>query len=168
MASDALDPSKVLRAGQDLFFAEPPAYSYAVERFRQVVSLRPNWAEGRYWLGAALEAMGDDDGAAREWQVAHKFDPNDSRSLISLGVLRSRQRRFQEAIRLLELGIALKPHYGLADAKLFLAEAFRGAKRMKQARQQWLEVLELEPMYPSYDQPIKEARRKLRMHGGAE
>ena len=168
MAVDVVDPSKVLREGQDLFFAEPPNHRGAAERFEQVVALSPNWAEGHQWLGSAYEALGDEDGAAKAWQAAHKLDPKDSRCLISLGVLRSRQRRFKEAIRLLEQGIALKPHYGFADAKLFLAEALEGARRMKQAKQQWREVLELEPMYPSYGEPMKEARRKLRLHGGAE
>lgn len=113
---------------------------------------------------SAYEALGDEDRAARAWQTARKLDRNDSRCLISLGVLRTRQRRFKEAIQLLKQGIALKPHYGFADAKLFLAEALERANRMKQARQQWREVLELEPMYPSYDEPMKEARRKLRLH----
>lgn len=168
MAVDAVDPSKVLREGQDLFFAEPPHHRGAAERFEQVVALRTDWAEGHQWLGWAYEALGDEDRAAKAWQNAHELDPSDSRSLISLGVLRSRQRRFKEAIRLLEQGIALKPHYGFADAKLFLAEALEGARRMKRAKQQWREVLKLEPMYPSYDEPMKEARRKLRLHGVAE
>lgn len=168
MSTEAVDPSKVLREGQELFFAEPPNHRGAAELFEQVVALSPNWAEGHQWLGSAYEALGDEDRAARAWQTAHKLDPNDSRCLISLGVLRSRQRQFKEAIQLLEQGIALKPHYGLADAKLFLADALEGASRMKQAKQQWREVLELEPMYPSYDEPMKEARRKLRLHGGAE
>lgn len=168
MTVHGVDPAKVLREGQDLFFGEPPNYRDAAVRFQQVVELSPNWAEGYQWLGSACDAFGDENRAATAWQAAHKHNPNDSRCLISLGVLRSRQRRFKEAIRLLEQGIALKPHYGLADAKLFLAEAFERAKRMKLAKQQWREVLELEPMYPSYDEPMKEARRKLQLHGAAK
>src|SRR5262249_19567905 len=153
----------VLREGQALFFAKPPDHRAAAARFEQVVRLRPGWVESHHWLGVAYEALGDEDRAARAWQAAHKLDPKDARCVISLGRLRSRQGRFKEAIRLLEQGIALKPHYGFADAKLMLADALRGAKRMKQAKQQWQEVLELEPMYPSYDEPMKEARRKLRL-----
>ncbi len=164
MAIEAVNPSEVLREGQELFFAEPPNHRGAAELFEQVVALSPNWAEGHQWLGSAYEALGDEDRAARAWQTARKLDRNDSRCLISLGVLRTRQRRFKEAIQLLKQGIALKPHYGFADAKLFLAEALERANRMKQARQQWREVLELEPMYPSYGEPMKEARRKLRLH----
>jgi tetratricopeptide (TPR) repeat protein len=168
MAADTIDPTKILDEGHDLFFAEPPDYRGAAELFEKVVALKPDWVEGHGWLGSAYERLGDDDRAAKEHQIAHDLDPSDTRPLISLGVIRTRQRRLDEAIGLLEQGIALKPHYCFADAKLFLAEAFEGAGELEKARQQWREVLELEPMYPSYDEPIKEAHKKLRLHGGAE
>ncbi len=168
MTVDTSDPSKILREGHDLFFADPPDYRGAATLFEKVIELTPEGVEGHHWLGSAYEALGDDDGAAKEWQTAQRLDPDDSRSLISLGVLRSRQGRFNDAIELLEQGIALKPHYGFADAKLFLAEAFEGAQMIRQAEQQWREVLALEPAYPSYDRPMEEARQKLQMHGAAE
>ncbi len=151
-----------------MFFAEPPDYRGAAELFEKVVALKPDWAEGHVWLGSAYEKLGDEDRAVKEQQIAHELDPSDSRPLISLGVLRTRQRRFDDAIRLIEEGIALKPHYCFADAKLFLAEAFEGALKIEQAKQQWREVLELEPMYPSRDKPMKEARQKLRQYGEGE
>ncbi len=168
MTVDTGDPSKILSEGHDLFFADPPDYRGAATLFEKVIELTPDWVEGHQWLGSVYEALGDDDGAAREWQTACSLDPNDSRPLISLGVLRSRQRCFNDAIELLQLGIGLHPHYGLADAKLFLAEAFEGAQMISEAEQQWLEVLALEPMYPSYDTPIEEARQKLQLLGRAE
>ena len=165
MAVDTIDPSKILFEGHELFFAEPPDYRGAAILFEKVIDLAPDSVEGHNWLGSAYEALGNDDGAAKEWLTAHRLDPNDSRPLISLGVLRSRQGRFNDAIELLEQGIALKPHYGFADAKLFLAEAFEGAQMIPQAEEQWREVLELEPAYPSYDRPMEEARQKLQQHG---
>src|SRR6476661_5776493 len=133
MSVEANNPSEILREGQELFFAAPRDHRGAMDRFERVVGLRPDWAEGHHWLGSACEALGDEERAAEAWQTAHKLDPNDSRCLIALGLLRSRQRRFKEAIRLLEQGIALKP-YGFADAKLFLAEALEGARQMKRAK----------------------------------
>jgi tetratricopeptide (TPR) repeat protein len=160
----SVNTSDILHKGHDLFFAEPPDYRGAAELFEKVVALKPDWTEGHHWLGATYEKLGDEERAAREWQAAHDLDPNDSRSLISLGLLRSKQGRFEEAIGLLESGIALKPHYGFADAKLFLAEALEGAGNIEQAKEQWREVLELEPMYPSYDEPMKEACQKLSLY----
>lgn len=166
MENSVIDSSRILAEGQGLFFAETPDYLAAAECFKNVVTLKPNWAEGYQWLGSAYEKLGEEGKAAEEWQTAHTLDSNDSRPLISLGVLRSHQERFDEAIVLLERGIALKPHYGFADAKLFLAEAFEGAQKIELAKQQWREVLELDAMYPSYDDPMREAREKLQSYGG--
>ncbi len=156
---------KILIEGHELFFAEPPDHRGAAERYAKVIALSPDWGEGHQWLGAAYEALGDEDRAATEYQAAHELDPDDSRPIISLGILRTRQQHFDEAITLLKRGVSSKPHYGFADAKLFLAEAFEGARKIEQAQQQWQEVLELESMYPSYDEPMKQAREKLRLHG---
>jgi hypothetical protein len=38
--------------------------------------------------------------------------------------------------------------------------------QIEAARKHWQFVLTLEPMYPSYDEPHKEAERKLSEHGG--
>jgi len=161
---ESSNPSDILRKGHDLFFAEPPDYRGAAKLFEKVVAIKPDWAEGHYWLGTTYEKLGDEEHAARQWRAAHELDSSDSRPLISLGFLRSTQRRFDEAIRLLESGIALKPHYGFADAKLFLAEALEGAGKIEQAKEQWREIVELEPMYPSDDEPMKEARQKLSLY----
>lgn len=159
---------KLLREGQDLFFQDNPDYRGAVDVFERIKVSHPDWAEVQHWLGSAYEALGDAEKAAAGWQEAHRLDVTDSRCLISLGVLRCQQRRFEEAISLLERGVELKPHYGLADARLFLAEAYEGAGQIEKAILQWREVSTLEPMYPSYDEPMKEARRKLREHSESE
>lgn len=156
--------SVLLHEGHELFFAEPPDFRGAAVAFEKVVSQRPDWAEGHYWLGTTYESLSREEEAEREWLIAIELDSSDSRPIISLGILRLGQKRFEEAIALLERGIALKPHYGFADAKLFLADALEGAGNIERAKNEWREVLELEPMYPSYDEPINEARQKLLMH----
>jgi tetratricopeptide (TPR) repeat protein len=137
MATEIIDPIKILRKGHDLFFAKPPDYHGAAELFEKVVARKPDWVEGHGWLGSAYEKLGDEDRAAREQQIAHELDPTDTRPLISLGVLRTRQGRFDEAIKLIEEGIALKPHYCFADAKLFLADAFEGAEPNNSGGKYW-------------------------------
>ncbi len=158
---EGTDPSDLLREGHELFFAEPPDYIAAAAVFEKVVALSPDWAEGHNWLGSTYENLSNQEGAERAWLSANKLDPDDSRPLISLGLLRTKQGRFEEAVELLEQGVALKPHYGFADAKLFLADALVGSGNIEGAKEQWREVLELEPMYPSYDEPMNEAREKL-------
>jgi tetratricopeptide (TPR) repeat protein len=165
VATQTPDPSAVLRKGHDLFFADPPDYRAAMECFRQVTELAPDWAEGHQCLASAYDQLWDEKRAAEEYQIAHRLAPTDSRALIALGLLRTKQRRYKEAVRLLEAGVALKPHYCYADAKLFLAEAYVGARKIKKAIEQWQDVLKLEPMYPSFDAPMQEAQRKLQEHG---
>jgi len=159
---------KSLGEAQELFFDEPPDYEGAADLFERVRASYSDWAEVHGWLGSTYAMLGDEERAAAAWQDAHRLDPRDARPLISFGVLLARQRHFEEAISLLEQGVALKPHYGFADARLFLAEAYEGSGQLEKAKEQWREVLNLEPMYPSDDAPMKEAQQKLSEYGELE
>jgi len=64
-------------------------------------------------------------------------------------------------VEVLTRGVALKPHYAEADARLFLAEALKSNGNAKLAREQLEIVASMEPSYPSYDEPIDEATRQL-------
>jgi len=70
----------------------------------------------------------------------------------------------EQAIIELKDGIALKPHYAEADARLFLAEAYERSGKIRSAKQQWALVADMKGSYPSYDEPMKEAREKLKEH----
>ena len=72
---------------------------------------------------------------------------------------------YAEAIRLLESGIAMEPHYAEADARLFLADALERSGAIKKAIAQWQVVMHMEPSYPSRHLPMEEAKRKLNEHG---
>jgi Flp pilus assembly protein TadD len=101
--------------------------------------------------------------AARE---AIERDRSDPRHWISLGVVLIRLRHWDEAVKNLRRGLELKPAYAEADARLFLAEALEGAGRLPEARREWRTVAEMEPSYPSYGEPMEQARRKLAERGG--
>jgi cytochrome c-type biogenesis protein CcmH/NrfG len=105
-----------------------------------------------------------DQPAVTELQTARdavKREPSDPRHWISLGVVLLGLRHWSEAVKALKRGIELRPAYVEADARLFLAEALEGADRMAEARKQWQTVLAMEPCYPSYEEPMATARRKL-------
>jgi hypothetical protein len=59
----------------------------------------------------------------------------------------------------------LNPHYAEADARLFLAEAYEKAGDILHAKEQWTLVSGMKGSYPSYDQPMAVARKKLMEHG---
>jgi len=46
-----------------------------------------------------------------------------------------------------------------------LAEVLKRLGRMEEAIAEWQTVTKLQPMYPSYDAPIEDAKRELQTHG---
>jgi tetratricopeptide (TPR) repeat protein len=118
-------------------------------------------AEDAFQRALSLEADGDLAGAAAAYAQATDLDGADPRYWIARGVALLQLRHFPEAVRCLRQGVALKPHYGEADARLFLADALWLAGRRAEAEEQWLVVSKMSPMYPGYENPIREARRRL-------
>ena len=155
------DISKILKQGHAHFFAEPPKYEMAKTCFDKVVALAPQWAEGYHWLASTLDQLNRLEEAATAYRKAIRFDPKDPRARIAIGVLLARLGHMKEAIFELEGGIALKPHYAEADARLFLADAYERAKQIEKAKEQWRIVEGMDPCYPSGDKPMIEARQRL-------
>jgi hypothetical protein len=89
------------------------------------------------------------------------LDGTDPRFCVARGVVLLQLRHFDEAARCLKIGVDLKPHYGEADARVFLADALWGAGRKAEAAAEWMRVSKTEPSYPGYEQPINEAKRRL-------
>jgi tetratricopeptide (TPR) repeat protein len=73
--------------------------------------------------------------------------------------------RLAEAITSFRSGLELKPHYGEADARLMLADAFERSGKIQDAITEWKMVAEMKGFYPSGDQPMIEAKAKLAQHG---
>jgi len=159
------DATEYLREGQRCQFAEPPDDLAAEEAYRAAARAAPEWGEPYHWLGSVLEIRGNAKDAAEAYQRAIQLLPGDPRPLIALGRLQSACGQYQEAIRLLEAGLAMKPRYAEADARLFLAEALERSGAVEKAIAQWQIVLRTEPSYPSHDKPAEEAKRKLNEHG---
>ena len=159
------DATEYLREGQRCQFAEPPDDLAAEEAYRAAARAAPEWGEPYHWLGNVLEIRGNAKDAVEAYQRAIQLLPGDPRPLIALGRLQSACGQYQEAIRLLEAGLAMKPRYAEADARLFLAEALERSGAVEKAIAQWQIVLRTEPSYPSHDKPAEEAKRKLNEHG---
>ncbi len=155
-----------LAIGESYFFQEKPDLAKASETFCRVTVLRPDWAEGFNWLGAALQKQDRISEAAGYFERALALDPDDPRPRISLGVCLTQLNKYDAAINHLRAGIALKPHYAKASAHLFLAEALRLSGQIKAAREEWDLILTLPAEYPDEGGPHEEARNLLRKYGG--
>jgi tetratricopeptide (TPR) repeat protein len=156
-----VEATTAIERGHAHFFAKMPRLAQAAEAFREASGLAPRWAEPLGWLAASLERQGDVAAAIKVAKRALNLDPKDSRHWISLGAMLIKRHHWKEAVRALEQGLALQPHYAEADARLFLAEAYVRVGRKKDAEAQWRLVSAMEPCYPSGDKPMKEALAKL-------
>jgi tetratricopeptide (TPR) repeat protein len=159
-----MNPTDILREGQNALFAQPPKLEKAKDLFHRVTLLAPNWVEGYQWLASAWEGLGDYQEAAKAYKEAIRCDAKDPRPKISLGRLLTSMGQLNEAITELQQGLALKPHYGEPDARLFLAEAYEKAHDLIKATEQWEIIEKMDPSYPSNDEPMREARRKLQIY----
>jgi Flp pilus assembly protein TadD len=161
----ATDAAQFLRDGQSHQFAEPPDFVAAERAYRAATCVSPEWGEPYHWLGFVLTRLGNLEEAADAYRRAIHLLAGDPRPLIALGGLQRLRGQYEEAIRSLETGLALRPHYAEADARLMLAEAFECADNIQQAVAQWRVVAQMDPSYPSDEKPMEEARRKLAEHG---
>ena len=150
-----------LDRGEAFFFAKPPQLAEAASAFREAASLAPRSPEPLGWLAGTLERLGELPAAVAIIKKALQLDPSDSRHWISLGAILVKRHHWREAIRALERGLDLRPAYAEADARLFLAEAYVGAGRRKDAERQWKLVASMPPCYPSGDKPMREALRRM-------
>ena len=88
--------------------------------------------------------------------------PNDPRFWIAFGTCLIKKKYWKEACAKLKTGLALKPHYGEAYARLCYAEALEQAKDIKSARAHAKLVSEMKPVWPYEHQTIKMAKKMLK------
>ena len=113
-------------------------------------------AELEFKEGCSLAEGGDLPAALNRYRAAIDLDDTDPRYWLGLGVALSKLRHWSEAVDALATGVALKPHYAEADARLFLADALIAAGHQKLALEQLEIISRMEPSYPSDD-----AKRRL-------
>jgi len=118
-------------------------------------------AETAFQEGIRLKQAGDIPAAITCFRRAAELDESDPRYWVSLGVALSELHQWSEAVKVLTIGVGLKPHYAEADARLFLAEALKASGDAELARKQLEIIASMEPSYPSYALPIDEAKRQL-------
>jgi len=154
-----------LKEGQEFQFQDPPDYFAAEISYRRAIELAPNWGEPFHWLATALEHQNRLEEACAVERRAIELLPSDPRPLIALGWNLRLLGKFAEALPLIEKGLELKPHYGEADARFMLAEVYEHLGQIDKAATLWRQITGMDSMYPSYDRPMEEAKKKLAEHG---
>jgi tetratricopeptide (TPR) repeat protein len=130
----------------------------AVETYRRVLELAPDWVEAHINLGVALYQMGRADEARAAFRSAVQLDPANGISLYNLGCVLEEQGEIEEAISHLRRAARLMP--GHADVHFNLALAYEKRGTRKLAREQWILYLRHAPS----GQWADEARAHLKQY----
>jgi Flp pilus assembly protein TadD len=161
------DAEDYLRLGQSYLHGERPDLAAALDAFRRVTELSPDWAEGYHCLGIAQQESGDLKEASVSFEHAVRLSPSDTRPLVSLGVCLARLGNFGSAIQHLREAIRMKPHYGAASAHLFLADALVRNGEVDAACAEWKLILDMPSMFPDFAYPKEEARKLLKQYSSS-
>lgn len=140
--------------------SQPEMLEQAVESYRRVIELAPNWVEAHINLGVALYQMGRTDEARSSFQSAVQLDPMNGISRYNLGCVLEEQGELEEAIDHLRRAASMMPTHADVHFNLALAYDKRGERRL--AREQWMLYLRYAPNGPWAEQ----ARARLRQSSG--
>lgn len=136
----------------------------AVENYRHVIDLAPDWVDAHINLGVALYQMGRTEDARAEFLAAVQLDPLNGISRYNLGCVLEEQGEIDQAIEHLRRAARAMPAHADVHFNLALAYEKRGEHRL--AREQWMLYLRYAPNGPWAEQArvhLKQCspRRKL-------
>lgn len=117
----------------------------AQAEFEAELKLNPNDAVAEYQVGQVLLARQQPDAAEPHIAKALSLDPHFLEAAIALGKLRLDQKRFIEAVDLLERSVQLNPKSETAHYNLMLAYRNAGRATDAQREKQTLEQLQQPP-----------------------
>lgn len=136
---------------------EEDSLPQAIEYYRQILELSPDWIEAHINLGVALYQAGEVDDARAAFFRAVQLDPWNGISRYNLGCVLEEQGEIDEAIRHLRCAARVLPNHADARFNLALAYEKRGQRRL--AREQWTQYLRHAPNGPWADQARAYLRR---------
>lgn len=162
----ARDPKKLhamaARTAEELFEmalnleSRSETLGQAVDTYRRVIDLAPEWVEAHINLGVALYQMGRSEDARTAFRAAVDIDPMNGISRYNLGCVLEEQGDIDEAINHLRSAARMMPAHADVHFNLALAYDKRGERRL--AQDQWTLYLRYAPNGPWADQ----ARARLR------
>jgi len=135
-------PEELFQAALDCE-TRPELLPQAVERYRQVLDLTPEWVDAHINLGVALYQLGRAEEARAEFLSAVQLDPLNGISRYNLGCVLEEQGELDQAIEHLRRAVRALPAHADVHFNLALAYEKRGERRL--AREQWVLYLRHAP-----------------------
>ena len=118
-------------------------YKKARDLLKQVVLIKPNFADGYNNLGICLEKLNDLDGAIKNYNLAINSRPNFAEAYNNMGVAYQKLRNFDQAILQYKKAISYKSLY--LDAYINLANSFKEIKKFEEAIKNYDLAINLNP-----------------------
>jgi tetratricopeptide (TPR) repeat protein len=118
-------------------------FANAIGAFRKGLELAPTDTSLRYWLGAALYASGDVNGAVREFSDVVRRDPEHAKAHFSLGAIDDANRQRAKAIEEYQSSVRADPN--LAESRLRLADDLRATGQLAASVEQYEAVVRIDP-----------------------
>ena len=122
---------------------DPERHAEAVEAYRHVVEMQPDWVEPWLNLGTLLFEQKDVEGAKRCYRTAVDRAPHHLLARFDLGCVLDELKEFEEAAEHLREAVRLDPAY--ADAHYNLARVYDEMGRTRESLPHWRRYLELDP-----------------------
>jgi len=129
---------------------DPSLLPQAVESYREVLALAPEWIDAHINLGVALYQLGRVEEARDQFAAAVQLDPLSGISRYNLGCVLEEQGHIDEAIDHLRRAARAMP--GHADVHFNLALAYEKRGERDLARTEWVAYLRHAPNGPWADQ----------------
>ena len=130
--------------------AEPNLLPQAVDTYRKVLELAPDWIDAHINLGVALYQLSRVEEAREEFAAAVQLDPLSGISRYNLGCVLEEQGHVDEAIDHLRRAARAMP--GHADVHFNLALAYEKRGERELAHAEWLAYLRHAPNGPWAEQ----------------
>lgn len=137
----------------------PELMYQAIENYRRVIELAPDWVEAHINLGVALYQLGRIEEAQAAFQSAVRLDPENGISRYNLGCVLEERGEIEEAIEHLRHAASVIPGHPDVHFNLALAYDKRGQRAL--AREQWTLYLRYAPNGPWAEQARSRLRQSL-------
>jgi tetratricopeptide (TPR) repeat protein len=134
----------------------------AIEEFKRAVALDPHFPRAHYYLGLTYllkDGASRLDDAAAEFKVELSANPGEFFANYYLGVVLVIQRKFDEAIPLLEKAAALEPNN--PDPYFHLGQAYQSVEKHEQAIEVLRKSIALNPDLAHNDYQVTTAHYRL-------
>jgi tetratricopeptide (TPR) repeat protein len=120
-------------------------FDTAIDRYKQALKIKPDYAEAYYNMGNTLNAKGDLDAAIDSYKQAIKIKPDHAYALSNMGNVLNNKGDLDAAIDIYKQALEIKPDY--AEAYYNMGNALRDKGDLEASIDSCKQALKIKPDY---------------------